>query len=132
MAAAEDLPVAGSQGGGTLQAPRALQRGVEQTGGAGHAAPLPHLPFSLKHFPPTNIVKFKTNITIKPSHQPWEQAGYNSVAEEIPPLVEDLGGGGGTWHPDKRDPYPAKVNASWEACRVFRWVNLGMLQGLAP
>ena len=50
---------------------------VEQAGGAGRATPLPaslpHLPFSLKRFPLTNTVKFKTNITVKPSCQPREQ-----------------------------------------------------------
>lgn len=103
--------------------------GAEQTGGAGRAAPpcsLPHLPFSLKRFPATNTVKFKTNITVKPSCQPREQPGCNGVAEGIAPLAWR------TWHPDRRDPFPARVSAPWGPCRVLRRVHLGMLEGSPP
>lgn len=80
--------MAGEWGGAgeAHQVEKALQKEIQQTGGTGQAAPLadslPHLPFSLKHFPPTNMIKFKTNITVKLSCQPRM---CSRMTEEIAP-----------------------------------------------
>lgn len=84
VAPEEGLRMAGEWG--AHQVEKALQKEVQQTGGAGQAALLAdsllHLPFSLKHFPPTNMMKFKTNITVKLSCQPWM---CSRMTEEIAP-----------------------------------------------
>lgn len=74
---------------GADQVERALQREVQQTRGAGLAAPLhdslPHLPFSLKQSSPTSMMKFKMNITVQLSGPPRVQPRCIRMAEETAP-----------------------------------------------
>ena len=95
--------------------------GVSAAWGAGGQPPLPdslpHLPLPSKHFPPTNIIKFKTNITVKPSCQPWRNHCARGWWERLFALLGGLGGG--AEHPARRDLCPAGDQ-----------YTLGTLQGL--
>lgn len=74
-------------------------------------------------------MKSKANITVKPAASRGSSHCATAWWEELLPL---LGGLGEVPGKQTGGPTQLRIHALWGPCRVLRWVNPWVLQGMGP